>query len=167
MWAGFRGHQLLREAEKVVWSCSQLPFHINIRPLAGRPSWLMLHWRSLMIFSLQCLHQWHSICPPTAAHHPCVPPDPIVALLLCGCYFNCSAIGWETFYSLSLIFFSLTLSLFLFSPNVWVINRNEKNALMSCRYWDDLSCLRQLCLTNFNICSCSHIIANKLREGNL
>lgn len=141
MWAGFRGYQLLREAEKVVWSCFQLPFHISIRSLAGRPLWLMLHWWSVMVLSLQFLQQQHSICLPRAAQQPHTSTDRIAAPLLCGCFFNCLAVGLVTFFSLFLIICSLCVSLFFFSSSecVRVINRNEGNALMSCRYWDDLS----------------------------
>lgn len=109
MWAGFRGYQLLREAEKLVWSCFQLPFHISIRPLAGRPSWLMLHCRSLMFFSLRVPRQRCSISLShrAALHvcstaqlsqwHPCAFVHHIAAPSLHGGGFNCLTVDQVTF----------------------------------------------------------------------
>lgn len=121
MWAGFRGYQLLREAEKVVWSCSQLPFHISFRPLAGRLWLLMLHCHSGMFFSSQSLWQWQNLSlshqaapqPHTCVHHKAAPPPH-------GGCFNClnadQVILFCTFKNFTL--FSLLPSLNISEPPV-------------------------------------------------
>lgn len=144
MWAGFRGYQLLREAEKVVWSCSQLPFHISIRPLAGRPSQLMLHCRSLMFFSLQLPKQRCNISlSRRVALHACPTAQPLQRRSpsphICVSH-SCIPATWGVhhwpgnFFSLFSIFFP-----FFFSPSEYfrTISRNKQNALIDCRYWDD------------------------------